>query len=67
LYLKWRYLDRLKVILLRLSDNEYRDYVVNGRSMYNKRMKREISDEEYARWIFLLGEYYKGQCLSERA
>jgi hypothetical protein len=66
LYLKWRYLDRLKVILLRLSDNEYRDYVINGRSMYNKRMKREISDEEYARWIFLLGEYYKGQCLSER-
>jgi hypothetical protein len=57
----------LKVILLRLSDNEYRDYVINGRSMYNKRMKREISDEEYARWIFLLGEYYKGQCLSERA
>jgi hypothetical protein len=34
--------------------------------MYSKRMKREISDEEYARWIFLLGEYYKGQCLSER-
>jgi hypothetical protein len=67
LYLKWRYLNRLKVILLRLSDNEYRDYVINGRSMYNKRMKREISDEEYARWIFLLGEYYKGQCLSERA
>jgi hypothetical protein len=66
LYLKWRYLNRLKVILLRLSDNEYRDYVINGRSMYNKRMKREISDEEYARWIFLLGEYYKGQCLSER-
>jgi hypothetical protein len=67
LYLKWRYLNRLKVILLRLSDNEYRDYVINGQSMYNKRMKREISDEEYARWIFLLGEYYKGQCLSERA
>jgi hypothetical protein len=62
----WRYLDRLKVILLRLSDNEYSDYVINGRSMYSKRMKREISDEEYARWIFLLGEYYKGQCLGER-
>jgi hypothetical protein len=59
-------LDRLKEILLRLSDNEYRDYVINGRSMYSKRMKRKISDEEYARWIFLLGEYYKGQCLSER-
>jgi hypothetical protein len=62
----WRYLDRLKVILLRLSDNEYSDYVISGRSMYIKRMKREISNEEYARRIFLLGEYYKGQCLDER-
>jgi hypothetical protein len=60
----WRYIDRLKVNLLRLSDNEYSDYVMNDRSMYSKRMKREISDEEHARWIFLLGEYYKGQCLS---
>lgn len=60
LYFMWRHLDRLKEILLRLNDNEYGDYVINGRSMYRKRMKREISDEEYARRIFLLGEYYKG-------
>jgi len=26
-----------------------------------------ITDEEYIRWVFLLGEYYKGQSLSESA
>jgi hypothetical protein len=61
----WRYSDRLKEIVLRLSDNEYNDYVLKGQSMYSKRIKRKITDEEYARWVFLLGEYYKGQCLSE--
>jgi len=25
----------------------------------------KITDEEYTRWVFLLGEYYKGQSLSE--
>jgi hypothetical protein len=29
--------------------------------MYSKRMRKEITDEEYARWVFLLGEYIKGQ------
>ena len=52
-------------ITIRLSDNEYRDYVKKGQSMYSKRMRRKITDEEYTRWVFLLGEYYKGQCLSE--
>jgi hypothetical protein len=52
----------LKEIILRLSDNEYDDYVIKGQSVYRKRMKRRITDEEYARWVFLLGEYYKGQC-----
>jgi very-short-patch-repair endonuclease len=61
----WRYLDGLKEIVLRLSDNEYSDYVRKGQSMYSKRMRRKITDEEYARWVFLLGEYFKGQCLSE--
>jgi hypothetical protein len=28
-------------------------------------MRRKTTDEEYTRWVFLLGEYYKGQCLSE--
>jgi hypothetical protein len=64
-YFVWRYLDGLKEIILRLSDNEYSDYVRKGQSMYSKRMRRKITDEEYARWVFLLGEYFKGQCLSE--
>ncbi|HJR49235.1 MAG TPA: hypothetical protein VE573_03440 [Nitrososphaeraceae archaeon] len=55
----------MKEIILRLSDNEYSDYVRKGQSMYSKRMRRKITDEEYARWVFLLGEYFKGQCLSE--
>ena len=54
-------------ITIRLTDNEYRDYVKKGQSMYSKRMRRKITDEEYTRWVFLLGEYYKGQCLSENA
>ena len=55
----------MNVITIRLSDNEYRDYVKKGQSMYSKRMRRKITDEEYTRWVFLLGKYYKGQCLSE--
>jgi hypothetical protein len=30
-------------------------------------MRRKITEAEYVRWVFLLGEYYKGQCLSEHA
>jgi hypothetical protein len=52
----------LKEIILRLSDKEYDDYVLRGQSIYSKRMKKRITDEEYARWVFLLGEYFKGQC-----
>jgi hypothetical protein len=55
-------LEALKEIILRLSDNEYNDYVIKGQSINSKRMKRRITDEDYARWVFLLGEYYKGQC-----
>jgi hypothetical protein len=54
----------LKETTIQLSD-EYRDSVEMGKSMYSKRMRKKITDEEYARWVFLLGEYYKGQCLSE--
>ena len=54
-------LEGLKEIILRLSDNEHNDYVIKGQSIYSKRMKRRITDEEYSRWVFLLGEYYKGQ------
>src|ERR671914_2789345 len=55
-------LEGLKEIIFRLSDNEHNDYVIKGQSIYSKRMKRRITDEEYSRWVFLLGEYYKGQC-----
>jgi hypothetical protein len=54
-------------ITIRLTDNEYRDYVKKGQSLYCKRMRRKITEAEYTKWVFLLGEYYKGQCLSECA
>ena len=63
----WRHFKETNEITIRLTDNEYRDYVKKGQSMYSKRMRRKITDEEYTRWVFLLGEYYKGQCLSENA
>jgi hypothetical protein len=55
----------LREIILRLSDKEYDEYVLRGQSIYSKRMKKMITDEEYARWVFLLGEYFKGQCMTE--
>ena len=36
-----------------------------GQSMYRKRMRRMVTETEYARWVFLLGEYFKSQSLSE--
>jgi hypothetical protein len=62
-----RHFKEMNEITIRLTDNEYRDYVEKGQSMYSKRMRRKITDEEYTRWVFLLGEHYKGQCLSENA
>jgi hypothetical protein len=61
-YRTWRLFQKLKKITIQLSDGEYRDYVEKGKSVYNNRMKRKITDEEYVRWVFLLGEYYKEQC-----
>jgi hypothetical protein len=61
----WRHIKEMNEITIRLTDNEYRDYVKKGQSMYSKRMRRKITEAEYTRWVFLLGEYYKGQCLSE--
>jgi hypothetical protein len=49
----------LKKITIQLNDEEYGDYVERGKSVYNKRMKKKITDEEYVKWVFLLGEYYK--------
>ncbi len=52
----WRLSKKLKKITIQLSDEEYGDYVERGKSTYNK---RKITDEEYVRWVFLLGEYYR--------
>jgi hypothetical protein len=61
----WNHFKEMNEITTRLADNEYRDYVKEGQLMYSKRMRRKITDEEYTIWVFLLDEYYKGQCLSE--
>jgi hypothetical protein len=66
-YCTWRLFEDLIEITIRLSEKEYSEYVKRGQSMYSKRMRRKITDEEYARWVFLLGKYYKGQCLNEGA
>ena len=51
--------EELKNITIQLSDEEYRDYVERGKSMYNKRMKRKITDEEYARWVYIMDSLQK--------
>ena len=53
----WRHFKQMNEITIRLTDNEYRDYVKKGQSMYSKRMRRKITEAEYTRWVFLLGEY----------
>jgi hypothetical protein len=63
----WRQIKEMNEITIRLNDKEYDDYIKKGQSMYSKRMRRKITDEEYTRWVFLLGEYHKCQCLSESA
>jgi hypothetical protein len=55
----------LKEIAICLSDEKYIYYVRSGQSLYRKRMKRMITDEEYLRWVFMLGEYFKGQSVAE--
>jgi hypothetical protein len=60
-----RHFEVLKEIKIRLSDKEYNEYIKKGELMYSKRMRRKITDTEYARWVFLLGEYYKGQSLND--
>jgi hypothetical protein len=30
-------------------------------------MKKAIEDEDYVKWMFMLGEYYRGQRLSVNA
>ncbi|HKG90027.1 MAG TPA: hypothetical protein VKA95_17060 [Nitrososphaeraceae archaeon] len=51
----------MKEITIRLTDKEYYQYVKKGQSKYLIRMKKAIEDEEYVKWTFMLGEYYRGQ------
>ncbi len=51
----------MKEIKIKLTNKEYEQYVKKGRSEYLTRMKKAIEDEEYVRWMFMLGEYYRGQ------
>jgi hypothetical protein len=51
----------MKEIKIKLTDKEYEQYVKKGRSEYLRRMKKAIEDEEYVKWMFMLGEYYRGQ------
>ena len=51
----------MKEITIKLTDKEYEQYVRKGQSEYRIRMKKAIEDEEYVRWMFMLGEYYRGQ------
>ncbi|HEU4822817.1 MAG TPA: hypothetical protein VFS97_05270 [Nitrososphaeraceae archaeon] len=36
-------------------------YVKKGQLEYYIHMKKAIEDEEYVKWMFMLGEYYRGQ------
>jgi hypothetical protein len=51
----------MKEITIKLTDKEYQQYVRKGQSEYRIRMKKAIEDEDYVKWMFMLGEYYRGQ------
>ena len=51
----------MKETTIRLTDEEYYQYVKKGQLEYHMRMKKAIEDEEYVKWIFMLGEYYRDQ------
>jgi hypothetical protein len=53
--------EDMEEIKIKLTNKEYEQYVKKGRSEYLIRMKKVIEDEEYVRWMFMLGEYYRGQ------
>jgi hypothetical protein len=35
--------------------------VKKGQLEYRMLMKKAIEDEEYVKWMFMLGDYYRGQ------
>jgi hypothetical protein len=45
----------MKEITIKLTDKGYQQYVRKGQSEYRMRMKKAIEDEEYVKWIFMLG------------
>jgi hypothetical protein len=51
----------MKEITIRLTDKEYDEYVKKGQSEYRVGMKKDMGDEEYVKWMFMLGKYYRGQ------
>jgi hypothetical protein len=51
----------MKEITIWLTDKEYEEYVMKGQSEYRMRMKKAIEDEEYVKWMFMLGEYCRGK------
>jgi len=51
----------MKEITTKLTDKEYHQYVKRVQSEYRIRMKKIWKTEEYVKWIFMLGEYYRGQ------
>jgi len=53
----------MKEITIRLTDEEYDEYVKKGQSEYRVRVKKDMADEEYVKWMFMLGEYYR--CLGD--
>jgi hypothetical protein len=39
----------MREITIRLTDNEYQQYVKKGQSEYRMRMKKDMEDEEYVK------------------
>ena len=50
----------MKEVTIRLTDNEYQQYVKKGQSEYRMQMKKDIRDEEYVKWMLMLGEHHRG-------
>ena len=49
-------------ITIKITYKEYHQHVRKGQSEYRIRMKKAIEDEEYVKWMSMVGEYYGGQC-----
>jgi hypothetical protein len=46
---------------IRLTDSEYQQYVKKGQSEYGMPLKKDIQDEEYVKWMYMLGEHHRSQ------